>query len=186
MASNWTRHPFVVTHKSPPQLLILAPAHCNSSPAHLHPVLPCHRVTMMWQQLKQHQFQRILGGQLLGLLIFGNCGPPTADRFVTPLTVLHTCVFAPTSNMTIGWASLCLKSEEKMGSHTHHQHFVCCGIQRYARDLKPELNFFKHPQFTGFQHTLDAEINGCAAQDLEWKSIIRLSLYLSQMKIPLR
>ena len=77
MASNWTRHPFVVTHKSPPQLLILTPAHCSSSPAHLHPALPCQSVTMVWQQLKQHQFQRILGGQLLGLLIFENCGPPT-------------------------------------------------------------------------------------------------------------
>ena len=95
---------------------------------------------------------------MLGLLIFRNCGPPTADRFFTPLTVLHTCIYAPTSNMTTGWASLCLKSEEKMGSHTHHQHFVCCGIQRYVQNLKPELNFFKHPQFTGFQHTLDAEM----------------------------
>ena len=35
---------------------------------------------------------------------------------------------------------------------------ICCGLQRYIRDVKPDLNLLKDPQFSRFQRTLDAEM----------------------------
>ena len=35
---------------------------------------------------------------------------------------------------------------------------ICCGLLRYVRELKPDINFFKDAQFSGFQRTLDGEM----------------------------
>ncbi len=35
---------------------------------------------------------------------------------------------------------------------------ICCGMMRYIREVKPELNFFTSPEFTGLQQTLDGEM----------------------------
>ena len=35
---------------------------------------------------------------------------------------------------------------------------ICCGLQRYIRDVKPDLNLLKDPQFSRFQRTLDAKL----------------------------
>ena len=35
---------------------------------------------------------------------------------------------------------------------------LCCGLLRYIRERKPELNIFKDPSFNGFQKTLDSEM----------------------------
>ena len=35
---------------------------------------------------------------------------------------------------------------------------ICCGLMRYVRDLHPEVNFFKDPQYAGFRKTLDGEM----------------------------
>ncbi len=32
---------------------------------------------------------------------------------------------------------------------------LCCGLLRYVREIKPDINFFKDAQFSGFQRTLD-------------------------------
>ena len=36
---------------------------------------------------------------------------------------------------------------------------ICCGLQRYVRELHPDFNFMKDPQLAGFQRTLDGEMN---------------------------
>ena len=36
---------------------------------------------------------------------------------------------------------------------------MCCGLLRYVREVKPEINIFKDPQYADFQRTLDAEMN---------------------------
>ena len=35
---------------------------------------------------------------------------------------------------------------------------MCCGLMRYVRDLHPEVNFFKQPEFAGFRKSLDGEM----------------------------
>ena len=35
---------------------------------------------------------------------------------------------------------------------------ICCGLQRYVRELHPDFNFMKDPQLAGFQRTLDGEM----------------------------
>ena len=35
---------------------------------------------------------------------------------------------------------------------------MCCGLLRYVREVKPEINIFKDPQYADFQRTLDAEM----------------------------
>ena len=35
---------------------------------------------------------------------------------------------------------------------------LCCGLLRYIRERKPELNIFKDPSYNGFQKTLDSEM----------------------------
>ncbi len=35
---------------------------------------------------------------------------------------------------------------------------ICCGMMRYIREVKPEVNFFTSPVFTGLQRTLDGEM----------------------------
>ena len=37
-------------------------------------------------------------------------------------------------------------------------YIICCGLLRYVREIKPALNFFKDPIFSGFQKTLDSEM----------------------------
>lgn len=45
-------------------------------------------------------------------------------------------------------------------------HQLVCGILRYARELKPDLDFFKDREFAGFRLTLDAEMKNLRAQGL--------------------
>ncbi len=35
---------------------------------------------------------------------------------------------------------------------------ICCGMMRYIREVKPEVNFFISPVFTGLKRTLDGEM----------------------------
>ena len=35
---------------------------------------------------------------------------------------------------------------------------VCCGLQRYIKEHRPQLNIFSQPQFAGFRKTLDSEV----------------------------
>ena len=35
---------------------------------------------------------------------------------------------------------------------------VCCGLQRYIKEHRPQLNIFSQPQFAGFCKTLDSEM----------------------------
>ena len=37
-------------------------------------------------------------------------------------------------------------------------HQLCCGILRYVRETKPNLDIFKDPEFASFRRTLDAEM----------------------------
>ena len=37
-------------------------------------------------------------------------------------------------------------------------HQLCCGILRQVREIKPELDIFKDPEFVSFRKTLDAEM----------------------------
>lgn len=46
---------------------------------------------------------------------------------------------------------------------------ICCGLQRYIRDVKPDLNLLKDPQFSRFQRTLDAEMKRLRSTGLEVK-----------------
>ena len=37
-------------------------------------------------------------------------------------------------------------------------HQLCCGVMRYVREVKPDLDIFKDQQFSDFRRTLDAEM----------------------------
>ena len=37
-------------------------------------------------------------------------------------------------------------------------HVICSRLQRFIREIRPEINLFKDPTFAGFQRTLDGEL----------------------------
>ena len=41
---------------------------------------------------------------------------------------------------------------------------ICCGLMRFIREVRPEINFFKDPQFAGLQTTLDSEMKRLRSQ----------------------
>ena len=43
---------------------------------------------------------------------------------------------------------------------------LCCGIMRYAKETKPELNFFTAAEFNSFRRTLDAQMKRLKAEGL--------------------
>ena len=53
-----------------------------------------------------------------------------------------------------------LEVRRQNGEHHPPQtlYSMCCGLLRYVREVKPEINIFKDPQYADFQRTLDAEM----------------------------
>ena len=43
-------------------------------------------------------------------------------------------------------------------------HQICCGILRYVREVKPELDIFRDAEFASFRTTLDAEMKRLKAR----------------------
>ena len=41
---------------------------------------------------------------------------------------------------------------------------ICCGLMRFIREVKPEINLFKDPQFSGLQTNLDSEMKRLCSQ----------------------
>ena len=53
-----------------------------------------------------------------------------------------------------------LETRKENGEHypPNMLYSICCGLLRYVRDMKPDLNFFKDPAFAGFRKALDSEM----------------------------
>ena len=46
---------------------------------------------------------------------------------------------------------------------------ICCGLLRAVRELRPQINFLKDPEFSGFRKTLDGEMKRLRATGLGTK-----------------
>ena len=60
------------------------------------------------------------------------------------------------------WLSKFVRIETRKGNGEQYPpstlYYLCCGLQRYVRDIKPDVNFFTDAAFNGFQKTLDSEM----------------------------
>ena len=81
----------------------------------------------------------------------------------------HLYILASSSVQLDHWMShFILEARQKDGKPypPNILHQLVCGIIRYVRELKPDINFFKDKEFAGLCCTLDAEMKSLSAQGL--------------------
>ena len=88
--------------------------------------------------------------------------PIVSDAFqVDTVNGQYTCILPITTYSTIYWLSkFVIEVRNSCGNvyPPNTLYSVCCGIQRYIKDHRPQINIFKDAGFSGFAKTLDSEM----------------------------
>ena len=106
-------------------------------------------------------FQRTPKRTPHGQSTYGRLGVLNVGKPTLPFPI-GQCIplLPPIPSWTTGSAILLLKQGRALETNIHLTpcYAICCGLMRYIREQRPNINFFADPEFATFRKTLDGEM----------------------------